>query len=454
MFPRKGLELDKVVNTVATEQADEEYNVCLQGAALDMSNQGCSALTASLVKLLTDSKPNARINLLYGSRSGGVRNLTVSGRAVKVNVVNCRLSPKAKINEHLFWILFLAILQRVVLIRSVRRRIIESNRWLRTLHTADFVGEIRGGDSFSDIYGLRKFLIGIIPCMIAILMRKEIVLLPQTYGPFNSRFAKLVARFIVRRAARLYSRDKDSIEVVHDLLGEKGKHKTVQICPDVAFVLESVLPEEPDIQPEHHPNTTTPLIGLNISSLLYGRERPHNDKFGLRFEYKEFVPLLLQRLMEQTNAHVLLVPHVGRPVEEGGEFVVSREVAKSVDKQYSTRLHLVQQQYDQNEIKGIIGLCDFFIGSRMHACIAALSQGIPAIGLAYSKKFQGVFQSVGVEQFSVDMRERGPEEIIETVITAFEQRSAIAENLKATIPEAKKQVWHVFKGMCSAKRSR
>ena len=48
--------------------------------------------------------------------------------------------------------------------------------------------------------------------------------------------------------------------------------------------------------------------------------------------------------------------------------------------------------------KAVIGQCDFFIGSRMHACIAALSQGVPCVGVAYSMKFAGVFDTVGMER--------------------------------------------------------
>ena len=107
---------------------DREYNVCLQGASLDVGNLGCCALAASFIKLVTDTKPNARIYLLYGNRTDGVQSLEVSGKTVEVNIVNFRLSPKARINEHLFWILLLALIQRITPSKYIRDRIIQSNR--------------------------------------------------------------------------------------------------------------------------------------------------------------------------------------------------------------------------------------------------------------------------------------------------------------------------------------
>jgi polysaccharide pyruvyl transferase WcaK-like protein len=437
------------MNPASVNRTNGEYNICFQGSSLDVGNLGCCALTASFIKLVVDTRPNAMIYLLYANRTNGVQSLDVSGRTVEVNIVNYRLSPKARLSEHLFWILLLALVQRITPIRSVRNAIIQSNRWLRTLHNADFVGEIRGGDSFSDIYGLRRFLIGIIPCVITILMRKNLILLPQTYGPYSSILAKHAARFVMMRAAKLYSRDKDSIDVVRNLLGKKGEHKTVRFCPDLAFILESALPARPDIQPPLDRSNGVPLIGLNISTLLYIGGFTRKNMFGLKVDYKKFVRALLTTLMGRTKADVLLIPHeYFQFIIDGQKYTeiqLCEEIRYSIDKCYHDRIHLVMREYDQNHIKGIIGICDFFIGSRMHACIAALSQDIPTIGLAYSKKFRGVFQTVGVEPYVIDLRQKGPEEITETIINCFEQREAIRENLKFAIPEAQKRVWDVFK---------
>jgi len=433
---------------IAAVQKNGEFNICFQGASLDVGNRGCCALAASFIKLATETKPNAKIYLLYGNRTNGVQTLKVPGRTVEVNIVNFRLSPKARIGEHIFWILFLSIIQRATPIRNVRKRIIQSNRWLRTLDAADFVGEIQNGDSFSDIYGLRRFLISIIPCIIAILMRKDLVLLPQTYGPYKSKINRLIARFIMMHAKLLFARDTDSIILARSLLGLKGKHKIIRFCPDIAFVLESVLPANIDIQPELYRQKDIPLIGLNISTLLYTDGLKHNNTFGLKIDYKELVHTLLEELMKRTKAHVLLVPHEYFPFVIDGrkytEIDVCKELRQSMDKRYHDRIHVVMREYDQNHIKGIIGLCDFFIGSRMHACIAALSQCIPTIGMAYSKKFFGVFQSIGTEQFVIDLRQTIPENIFSTITEAFEKRHTTAEYLKKVVPNVQKQVSDVF----------
>ncbi|GAH77833.1 unnamed protein product, partial [marine sediment metagenome] len=77
----------------------------------------------------------------------------------------------------------------------------------------------------------------------------------------------------------------------------------------------------------------------------------------------------------------------------------------------------------------------------------ALSQCIPTVGLAYSKKFLGVFQSIGVGGSVIDMRHRSQEEIIDTILYAFRRREHTTNHLKTIIPEVQKQISDIFKDM-------
>jgi polysaccharide pyruvyl transferase WcaK-like protein len=47
------------------------------------------------------------------------------------------------------------------------------------------------------------------------------------------------------------------------------------------------------------------------------------------------------------------------------------------------------------EAKSYISGMDLFIGARMHATIAAISSGVPVIPFSYSRKFEGLFSSLG-----------------------------------------------------------
>jgi polysaccharide pyruvyl transferase WcaK-like protein len=81
----------------------------------------------------------------------------------------------------------------------------------------------------------------------------------------------------------------------------------------------------------------------------------------------------------------------------------------------------------------------------MHACIAALSQSIPTVSIAYSKKFIGVMETIGVESLVADPRYLEIEEIIQVIDDAFAKRKAIRKHLESTLPSVKESVLHLFK---------
>jgi len=423
------------MNSSDSLPAKKPFNVALFGASLDVGNMGVRALAASVIQLVCDVRPEARIHLLYGNRTGGETEIELAGRTIKIEIVNFRLSPKARLREHLGYIFLMACISRILPVRAWRDRIINSVPFLKAIYEADFVGDIRGGDSFSDIYGTRLFIVNAMPAIISILLHKKLVLLPQTYGPYKSSLARTIARFILARSSRIYARDTQSIPIVNDLLGVQGNREEIQFCPDVAFTLAAISPREILIDPPLEKKNSEPLVGLNISGLLYMGGFTRDNMFGLKFDYKSFVRQLLLRFLEESSARILIVPHVlGADAESEPE--ACEEVWRNVPERYRDRVHLLRGHYDQNGIKGIIGQCDFFLGARMHACIAALSQMIPTVGLAYSQKFLGVFESAGAGNMVLDCRKIGMTELLAECLRRFEERESVRPFIMEAIPKA------------------
>ena len=421
------------------------YNVILMGAALDTGNMGVSALASSLIKLILQVRPDADISFFIGNRSSEPQFLDSPDGRIQINIINYRLSPKAEFKKHLFWIFFIACLQKIIPSKTVKEVLIKSNSILNQLYNSDFIGDIRGGDSFSDIYGLKGMIVGSMPSIIALLLGKKLFLLPQTYGPYKSFISKKIARYVLMRAACVISRDKEGFKTVREIIGAENKGINVHFCPDVAFVHDAVRPEKIDIEPPVISDTDLPLIGLNVNGLLYNGGYTRDNMFGLKYDYKIFVHNLVKRLIRDTAAHVLLIPHTFAPnghVESDPD--ACRDIFGGIEDSYKNRVHMVMEEHDQFAIKGIIGLCDFFIGSRMHACIAALSQGIPTVGVAYSRKFAGVFESVGFGNMVSDARSVDMQTAIEDICMHFHNREQLSTTLKTNIEAAKKQLVDTF----------
>lgn len=418
--------------------------VGIMGASLGTGNRGVSALGASLVKLVCQASDAAEPVMLIGSNRPTPVNVWVDGSPRTVPITNFRLSTKARLREHLAWIAFLALLYRFVPI-SACRRLLRRNPWIGTVAEASMVGDIRGGDSFSDIYGLRNFLLASLPVLTVIWIRGRIVLFPQTYGPFKHRAARALARYILRHAAPILSRDHESIETVRKLVGSEIN---VEFCPDVAFALDPIAPQAVSFTPPLPPKRGQTRVGINVNGLMFNGGYTRENMFGLKLNYPAYVTGLINAVLADPQMQVVLVPHTfaaADDVESDPE--ACNRARETIPDDQRQRVHLISGEYDQHEIKAIIGDCDFFIGSRMHSCIAALSQGIPTIGVAYSKKFHGVFASVGAKSWVIDARSVETETAVRRTIHHLGSRAEMRTQLGERPDEIRGEIRTKFAAM-------
>jgi colanic acid/amylovoran biosynthesis protein len=418
------------------------------GASLHTANRGVSALGASLATLIWRYRPEASISLLIGNRVAGDAEVSADGTLRALQTVNYRLSPRGPVRQQLWWILLLSGLYRVIPVPSIRRLIARSTPWISAIVDAQFIGDIRGGDSFSDIYGLKNFSLDFLAVLSVIWIRGGLHLLPQTYGPFRSRLSERMAHFTLLRAHSIWCRDRLSMEEVSRLTG--GRKRGI-LCPDVAFALDTIRPASPAIDTSMSLHEGDTLIGLNVSGVMYNGRSGKANRFGLMLDYRMFLRRLLEQLLTNTSNRVLLVPHTfaaaGRLESDPA---ACRDLVQRLPPKLRSRVHLVTQAYDQHEIKGIIGMCDFFIGSRLHACIAALSQGIPTVAIAYSRKFVGVFDTVGAGDWVIDARSADIPQALARFQEFFERRDAHRGILRIRVAQAQTELDKSFQDIVNA----
>lgn len=433
-------------SSIETSQQEKRIRIGLLGASFDTGNLGVSALAESSIKIILNKWPNAEVILLGSGYKPQQHRLFVSSKKVCAETLPVRFCKNIFLPYHFLWFVLYGLLVKVLPTSQLKNTLVNRNPYFKILYDTDLVADITGGDSFSDIYGFRRFFLGFLCKWLVIFLGKKLVLLPQTYGPFKRNITRAMAKYILKRANTIYSRDQDSLEYVKSLLGNNTENGKVQFAPDVAFVLDTRKPTDFDASPLSKIRKNTTVVGLNISGLLFNGGYTQDNMFGLKTDYRTLIPAVVRMLLENKDVVVLLVPHVFPPAgyEVESDPNACLKVYQQLKQKYPGRIFLVEGKYDQGEMKHIIGLCDFFVGSRMHSCIAALSQGIPAVGLAYSKKFEGVFRSVSVEHSVIDMRSRDHDEILEDIAEAYGNRQATAKHLAERIPMIREEVLKLF----------
>jgi polysaccharide pyruvyl transferase WcaK-like protein len=274
------------------------------------------------------------------------------------------------------------------------------------------------------------------------MVKREIIHFPQTYGPFRSVVARWIARWILRRSSTIIARDRESQHIAQGLV---GSDKEVLLSPDVAFALQADIIKMVELDGQEPAPLPENSIGLNVNGLLFNGGYTGKNMFGLNLDYRRFVTELASALLALHSGPLLLVPHTYAPagnIESDND--ACHHLKESLPLELRSRVKVVTGEYDAHKLKGIIGQCRFFVGSRMHSCIAALSQGVPCVGVAYSMKFRGVFESVGVADWVVDGRSVNSAQAVSDVLRLYGQADSIKEDLGRAAQSARKELIERF----------
>lgn len=284
----------------------------------------------------------------------------------------------------------------------------------KALRRCDVVLDIGGGDSFTDIYGAKRFAYLWTSKLAARILGKPLILSPQTIGPFDRAWSRLLAGFILGQADGVFARDPQSLAALEELAPDARS----ALATDVAFAL-------PWDRVAHGDGTH---VGVNVSGLLFNGGYSGRNEFGMEIDYPAFTRMLIAALLQRDGVKVHLVPHV-----------LSDELPQDDDR---AAIHQLAAEFPRAiaapeftgpvEAKSYIAGLDMLIGGRMHACIAAHSSGVAVVPVAYSRKFAGLFEGVLNYPHLLPVTGMPTGEAIAFTLDAFERRAQLAADCRAS----------------------
>lgn len=315
-------------------------------------------------------------------------------------------------------------------------KILRSGEKLDEYYNADAIIST-GGDTLGEFFGTLDFLSYVVNLLFGLLLDKPVVIYAESIGPFKRWWNRAIARYLLNRCKLITLRE----EISHRYVKEIGINKTpIYVTADSAFNLESssVQRVKEILEKEGIGEQDWPLIGITISGLIsrYGFPslRAYEDKYR---RYNEIMAQLIDHLVKDLNAIVVLIPHATGP--DSDDRVAAADACKLVKNKQ--RVVSIKGEYTPEETKGIIGQCDLFIGARMHATIASTSMGVPTVAIAYSHKYHGIIgEMLGYEQYVLDVRKNfNSDDLIRVVDDVWKNRVKIRKELESKMEDIKKR---------------
>jgi len=219
------------------------------------------------------------------------------------------------------------------------------------------------------------------------------------------RLWKVMARYFLNNMDLITTRDKDTFELYRGLVGSRIP---LRFTGDVGVLLEPVDPltAKRIMAQEKIDKNNGLLIGTSITRRLLSHSFPEISDYNERYEKGlNEIANVFDRLIANYRSNIVFIPHCIEYTTNNDDRVVGNDILEKMKNKANFKV--ITKEYTPQELKGLMGQLDVFVGDRVHALISALSMNVPCCALAYrsdTRPYNLVGKDFGQEKwiFEVD----------------------------------------------------
>ncbi|GAB4204407.1 MAG: polysaccharide pyruvyl transferase family protein [Roseiflexaceae bacterium] len=268
---------------------------------------------------------------------------------------------------------------------------------LRAYAEADLVLACGGGYLYAPgphegIAGV--FNLTLLGCLLAALIDRPLVLLPQSIGPLHDQQQRRAVQLVLRHARLTIVRERQSLRLLEQL-GCAGR---ALLAPDLAFGMDSAQGDEAArLLARWLPSDPAPAFLAGMTALNWSGQ---SYSFDRQAQYEAALLGGIDAITAQGGVVVLFPQCTGPSNAEDDRLVSTRLYKQARDPQ---RVVLLDEPLEPGLLQAAYGHMDYFIGTRMHSVILALNAGVPALAIGYLHKTSGMLEVLGLEARCLDI---------------------------------------------------
>jgi len=298
-------------------------------------------------------------------------------------------------------------------------------------HESDVVAAVTG----NQMYTTGKFgwplPIKIFMVNIAHYMNKPLIIMPQSIGPLRWGWEKKLLSKAYGKAKLIFLRDDVSLRLAREINLPQEK---IRFAPDPAF---DYSPVDSDVAQgifkRYGFDFDTPAMGMTVIP-RYGRSVSQDTMAQYYNELARF----LKQFHEETGIRVFLFNQVSGPtVFDDDNIGAQKLLALLKDQPWMT---YINERFSPGILKACYGLMDLFLATRMHSGIFSLGMGVPVMFIGYHTKAKGMMQSLGLEQWEIDLENVTFERLYEMGMRAWKEKAEYRQVLAQKIPQVHAEV--------------
>jgi len=316
----------------------------------------------------------------------------------------------------------------------------QQRRLLASYYDADLVLSCGGGNFYAHRRFSPALIWALFSLVFAIILGKQIVMLPQSFGPIVGSLQQLFARWTFARVRLIMVREPRAGAFMREVLRVKTP---MILMPDLAFGLSSSLISKNSIGSKLN-------YQIGVTALDRSAQEPG---FSGQQRYEEALVTLLTRLARQYNGRIHVFCQCFGPSPDQDDRPVAERLHQQLRQlRVETTLHMDFR--DARELVSAYSELDLVIGTRMHTAIFALSTGVPALLIGYQPKACGMMTMLGLERYCCDIRDVNADVLYELACEMlshkYELHSYIVERLEDIRPRARAWIGPIKEILCNA----
>lgn len=329
------------------------------------------------------------------------------------------------------------IIKDLIQVNINKTKFLNNNKTMQILENSDLIVAVGGGYLGGENLGSNIMHLNQIYMNTKV--NKPVILWGTSIEPTNNKKVDFLIKYITKRLTHIFPRETITYKYLDKFLPKDR----ITLIPDLAFSLT----EESNISFEFIDNLNKKfdkLIGLTVRSWNFpNSQNPERDKES----YINSIVDMIINCAQKYNAAVIFVPQVifksgcGNKSGCGDDDSITAEHIKNrLPEEHKDNFIIRRDDWSPTEIKALIKNFDIFVGTRMHSNIFATSICVPTVAIAYERKTNGIMETLGLDEYVINIDEITSEILISKVEQAIADRYKIIEHLSIRIPKIRENI--------------
>lgn len=253
-------------------------------------------------------------------------------------------------------------------------------------------------------------------------LNKHLVLLPNSYGPFDGLTVKEQLKKGLGQADLVLARENVSAKAISNLL-----NKPISVVPDLGFYLQMSSKEHGfSILEKYGFMIDDKIVGMTVRPWRFpGSENPEE----LFDKYLESLKKLIVYLNQKGYKVALFNQSIGPNAHEDDRNAIERLI-EICDNESRKLFTWVNENPSCDILKAIYANMYFFVGTRFHSLIFSMTSEVPSISIAYGgNKGVGIMNDFELGEYVIKIEDVNEENLI----TLFDKANQNYGNIKVKL---------------------